>query len=113
MTDHNHHRVSPEGRSIGFQTARLVEPMVKDMVRRGSPDDRCKSCAGIWGTVPNGCLQTQADFIKAVSECVPFLCHVKVGETCFAWVAARLALGMKKADAPWEFSPPDDPKDAP
>jgi hypothetical protein len=114
-TDHS--RVTPEGRAAGFCTARLVEPAVADLVRQGEPDERCKSCAGTWGTVPNGCQQTQLDFIKAVAENVPFLCHQhnRKGWPCHAWYAARVAI--RKADkhhgkslqvqVPWDFSPPD------
>lgn len=113
----DHSRVTPEGRAAGFSTARLVEPAVADLVRQGEPDERCKSCAGTWGTVPNGCQQTQLDFIKAVAENVPFLCHQhnRHGMPCHAWYATRVAI--KRADkhhgktlavkAPWDFSPPD------
>lgn len=113
----DHSRVTPEGRALGFQTARLVEPAVADLARQGEPDERCKSCAGSVGTVPNGCLQTQMDFLKAVAENVPFLCHQhdRKGWPCHAWFAARVAI--RAADkqrgqpltvsVPWEFSPPD------
>ena len=105
----DHSRVTPEGRLLGFQTARLVEPAIAQLVREGEPDERCKSCAGVYGTVPNGCLQTQADFTKAIMEDVPFLCHQadRKGWPCHAWFAARVAMKGKTAAAPWEFSPPD------
>ena len=110
----DHHRVTPDGRAAGFQTAMLVEPVVQRLVHEGEPDERCTSCAGTYGTVPNGCLQTQADLIKAISEGVPFGCHVKKGATCHAWYAGRVALGGKVELAPWAFSPPDEPtKEAP
>lgn len=105
---HDHHRVSPDGRAIGFETCILIEPVVQRLVREGEPDDRCVSCAGRYGTVPNGCVQTQADFIKAASEAVPFLCHVKKGQTCHAWYAARIALKGRTELMPWDFSAPDD-----
>lgn len=105
---HDHHRVTPEGRIAGFENCRLIEPIVQKLAREGEPDDRCVSCAGRYGTVPNGCLQTQADFIKAVCEDVPFLCHVKKGWPCHAWFAARVALRGKTESVPWDFSPPDD-----
>lgn len=113
----DHSRVTPEGRAAGFSTARLVEPAVADLVRQGEPDERCKSCAGTLGTVPNGCAQTQLDFIKAAAEGVPFLCHQadRKRMPCHAWYAVRVAI--RKADkhrgtqltvkAPWDFSPPD------
>ena len=106
----DHSRVTPEGRTVGFQTARLTEPAVADLVDQGEPDERCKTCAGRYGTVPNGCLQTQGDFIKAVIEDVPFLCHQadRKGAICHAWYAARHASGGKTGTVPWEFSPPDE-----
>lgn len=115
----DHSRVTPEGRALGFQTARLVEPAVAEMVRQGEPDERCKSCAGIYGTVPNGCLQTQGDFIKAVIEDVPFLCHQadRRGHPCHAWFAARVSIRAAEkrhgrpvpvTKAPWAFSPEDE-----
>lgn len=68
--------------------------------------------------VPNGCLQTQLDFIKATAENVPFLCHQadRKGWPCHAWYAARVAMRAAEKHhgraldvrAPWEFSPPDE-----
>lgn len=106
MTEH--HRVSPEGRSSGFLVCMLVEPIIQDIVRAGGPDERCKSCAGLYGTVPNGCIQTQADFIKAGSEGLQFNCHVNIGKPCQAWIAMRIAHRGAKHPAEWEFSPPDE-----
>ena len=114
----DHHRVTPEGRLAGFNTARIIEPAVANLARQGEADERCKSCAGTYGTVPNGCLQTQLDLIKAIAENVPFLCHQhgRKGMPCHAWFAARVAIN--KADkrrgtklvvkVPYEFSPPDE-----
>jgi hypothetical protein len=107
--NYDHHRVTPEGRAIGFQTATLVEPTVQALARQGEADDRCKSCAGTYGTVPNGCLQTQSDLIKAITEGVPFGCHVNKGMVCHAWYAGRIALRGKVLPAAWDFSPPDEP----
>ena len=113
----DHSRVTPEGRLAGFNTARLVEPAVRELERQGEADERCKSCAGSYGTVPNGCLQTNLDFIKAVAEKVPFLCHQadRKGMPCHAWYALRVAVRAAEkrhskplaVTAPWEFSPPD------
>lgn len=66
MTDptKDHSRVSPEGRAIGAQWVRMVEPIIAHLVAEGEPDERCKSCAFRLGTVPNGCLQTQMTFSK-------------------------------------------------
>ncbi len=119
----DHSRVTPEGKAAGFQTARLVEPAIADLARQGEPDERCKSCAGTWGTVPNGCAQTQLDFIKAVAENVPFLCHQadRKGWPCHAWYAARVAITAADkrrgkpltVRAPWDFSPADPKDDTP
>lgn len=105
----DHTRVTPKGRLLGFQSARLVEPAVQQLVREGEPDERCKSCAGTYGTVPNGCLQTQMDFTKAVIEDVVFLCHSaeRKGWPCHAWFAARVHMGERKGSVPWEFSSSD------
>lgn len=113
----DHSRVTPEGRLLGFALVRLVEPAVQKLVKDGEPDERCKSCAGSYGTVPNGCVQTQMDFMKALVEDVPFLCHQadRKGWPCHAWYAGRVAIkaAEKRSGvplnmrAPWDFSPPD------
>jgi hypothetical protein len=115
----DHSRVTPEGRAAGFQMVRLIEPAVAELVRQGEPDERCKSCAGSLGTVPNGCPQTLGDFMKALIEDVPFLCHHadRKGWPCHAWYAGRVAIraAEKRRGAPlalkvpWAFSPPDEP----
>ena len=77
MTDptKDHKWVSPEGRAMGEQLVRVTEPRINALAAEGEPDERCKSCAFTSGTVPNGCLQTQMDALKAVVEKVPFNCH--------------------------------------
>lgn len=114
---HDHHRVTPEGRAAGEQLVRLTEPAIGRLACVGEPDERCKSCAFRLGTVPNGCLQTQLDALKAVVEDVPFLCHQadRKGWPCHGWFAARVAIkevetirGPLGMTCPWEFSPPDD-----
>jgi hypothetical protein len=117
-TDHS--RVSPEGRAMGEQQARMIRRALSELEREGEPDERCKSCAFREGTVPNGCLQTQMDVLKCVIEGVPFLCHQadRNGAACHGWFAARVALhraeqarGVKLGvtSCPWDFSPPDEP----
>lgn len=118
---HDHHRVSPEGRAIGEQQARMADGSIARLVAEGEPDERCKSCAFVRGTVPNGCLQTQMDALKAVVEGVPFLCHQadRKGWPCHGWYAARVALRRAEearghaltVACPWEFSPPDEAAD--
>ncbi|WP_159918025.1 hypothetical protein [Pantoea sp. 18069] len=113
MSD-DHHRVSPEGRALGDQMVRLVEPVIQHIAKLGDPDERCKSCAFRAGTVPNGCLQTQADALKAALEQKPFLCHVDHyadgrHKLCSGWLASQWgAIDRPVVACPWEFSPPDD-----
>jgi len=79
-------------------------------------DDMCPSCACRPGTVPNGCLQTQMDFLKAVVEGKPFLCHApNDGRMCAGWVRARaehvvcpMPPEVQALIAQWEFTPPDE-----
>lgn len=78
-------------------------------------DHMCKTCACQPGKVPNGCLQTQMDFLKAVVEGTPFLCHApNDGRMCAGWVRARAEVAANPLPpeicatiAKWEFSPPD------
>lgn len=115
----NRNRVTPEGKACGFQMVRLTEPAIAALAAEGEPDERCTSCAFRLGTVPNGCLQTQSDAMKAVIEGVPFLCHQhdRKEMPCHGWFAARVAIkraekarGTKlEVTCPWEFSPPDEP----
>lgn len=115
----DHNRVTPEGRAAGFQIVRLTEPAVAELERQGEPDERCKTCAFRLGTVPNGCIQTQLDALKAVLEDVPFMCHQRMERICHGWFAARVAVDRAelargtKLDmtCPWEFSPPDQETD--
>jgi hypothetical protein len=80
-------------------------------------DEMCKTCACKAGSVPNGCLQTQLDFLKSVTEGKPFLCHSpKDGRMCAGWVGARaqvVANPLPKEVSglldKWEYSPPDEP----
>lgn len=119
-----HHRVSPEGRTLGALAARLAElgrrlvdvaiagldvPMVRN--------EMCASCACRQGTVPNGCAQTQMDLLKSAVEGKPFLCHAPMdGRMCAGWVRVRaqivampLPLEAQAIVARWEYSPPDEP----
>ena len=113
----DHSRVSPEGRKLGEQMVRMTGPWIEHLAREGEADERCKSCAFRAGTVPNGCIQTQMDVLKAVVEDVPFQCHQadKKGLICHGWFAARYAInqsqkskGALELSCPWEFSPPDE-----
>lgn len=107
---HNVERIDPLGKDINAQTMRLfVQPGLDLLAKEGERDERCGTCAGRPGTVPAGCIQTQADFLKAVSEDVPFMCHAhetngKFDRVCHAWFAARWLMQGKTIPAPWPWS---------
>jgi hypothetical protein len=111
----NVERIDPLGISIQAQTMRLyVQPGLDDMAREGVPDTRCGTCAFREGTVPGGCVQTQADALKAILEDVPFMCHAheengKFTHICHGWLAARVHTGLDapvvKCPWPWSGSP--------
>lgn len=114
MNEREHNRVSPEGQRCGEQLSRLTDVEVGKLIAAGewTKDERCASCAFRYGTVPNGCLQTQADAFKAVMERKTFGCHVPGHSTgvCMGWFAAMQTKGGSKrqpVQMPWEFSPPD------
>ena len=111
-------RVTPEGRALGEQMARLAaKALAKQKLRFPKMADMCASCAFRPGTIPNGCPQTQMDALKAVMEEVPFLCHQsprddhgQYTELCVGWLASYSELslsGAPKIECPWSFSPPD------
>lgn len=118
-----HSRVTPEGLAMGKSTARLAElgrdrltEMGLDGVKGpGLRDEMCKTCACQLGSVPNGCLQTQMDFLKAAAEGRPFRCHSPLdGKLCAGWVRARAELVANPLPAQameliskWDYSPPD------
>lgn len=119
-----HSRVTPQGQAMGKSAARLAErgrALLADMGLGSVQAPRlraemCKTCACQPGSVPNGCLQTQLDFLKAAAEGTPFLCHSPMdGRMCAGWVRARAALVANPLPpqilavlAKHEFSPPDD-----
>jgi hypothetical protein len=119
-----HNRVTAEGQTMGKAAARLAELGRERLAELGLADvkgpglreDMCKTCACRPGTVPNGCLQTQMDFLKAAAEGRPFQCHSPLdGRLCAGWVRARAELVANPLPAQaleliarWEYSPPDD-----
>lgn len=117
----DHMRVSPEGRVLGERMASLADRALVVLAAEGESDERCKSCAFTAGTVPNGCLQTQMDVMKAVVENVPFNCHQadRKGWPCHGWYAVRAVINVTEkakgalldqvGPCPWDFSPPDQP----
>jgi hypothetical protein len=112
-TKPQHNRVSPEGKNLGKQLARLCDRQAEQFIVDGEweKDERCDSCAFRHGTVPNGCLQTQLDALKSVLEHEPFFCHVeqpKGSHVCSGWFASVQAVKNKpKVICPWPYSPPD------
>lgn len=119
-----HSRVTPQGQAMGASAARLAEQGRAMLAEMGLSEvqaprlraEMCKTCACQPGSVPNGCLQTQLDFLKAAAEGTPFLCHAPMdGRMCAGWVRARAVLADNPLPAPLmallakhEFSPPDD-----
>ena len=78
--------------------------------------DMCKSCACKPNTVPNGCLPTQLDFLKSVSEGKGFFCHAPHdGRICAGWVSVRAEIVANPLPkqalallAKWKYSPPNE-----
>lgn len=117
-------RVTPQGKAMGKSAARLADIGLARLQSLGLADvsapmlrdEMCKSCACRPGTVPNGCLQTQMDFLKAVHEGKPFRCHAPMdGKMCAGWVRARaevvenpLPRQVVELLDKWEYSPPDE-----
>ena len=119
-----HSRVTPQGRAMGKNAARLAELGRARLVELGLDGlngpglrgEMCKSCACQPGSVPNGCLQTQMDFMKSVHEGKPFRCHAPMdGKICAGWIRARAEV-MARPLPPqavelldkWEYSPLDE-----
>ena len=117
-------RVTPQGQAMGKNATRLAALGLQRLQAAGLADveapmlrkEMCKTCACQPNTVPNGCLQTQLDFLKAAVEGTPFRCHAPMdGRMCAGWVRARAELvanplpaeAMKLIEK-WEYSPPDE-----
>jgi hypothetical protein len=116
-----HSRVTPKGVAMGKNAARLAElglKRLKDLGLDGLEvpmlrNEMCKTCACRSGVVPNGCLQTQLDFLKSAHEGRPFLCHApKDGKMCAGWVRVRAELVANPLPAEavalldkWKYSP--------
>lgn len=118
-----HSRVTPQGKAMGKNAARMAElgqARLESLGLDGAQapmlrSEMCKSCACQPGSVPNGCLQTQLDFLKSVHEGKPFRCHAPMdGKICAGWVRARAELVENPLPPEavallnkWEYSPPD------
>lgn len=123
-----HHRVTPQGKAMGRNAARLSELGRKRLEAVGLAgvkhpsirDGMCKSCACKLNSVPNGCLQTQLDFLKAVVEGKKFLCHAPSdGTVCAGWINVRAEIVANPLPPKaleliekWEYSPPDESEKA-
>ena len=119
-----HNRVTLQGQAMGRNATRLAALGAKLLEAQGlagvkAPrlrETMCKTCACQPGSVPNGCLQTQMDFLKAAAEGTPFMCHSPHdGRMCAGWVRARAQLVANPLPpeamallAKYEFSPPDE-----
>jgi len=120
MSREPHSRVTPRGLAMGANAARLAGLGLKRLKDLGLDDakapmlrnEMCKTCACRPGVVPNGCLQTQLDFLKSAHEGKPFLCHSpKDGKMCAGWVRVRAELVANPLQAEavalldkWEYS---------
>lgn len=123
MTKKDHSRVCETGKKLGKLTARMVELGRMQLASQGllninmrfMRDEMCTTCACRRSTVPNGCLQTQMDFLKAVIDGKKFLCHAPLdGKMCAGYIAARahyvanpLPAQIVTMVSEWEYSPPD------
>lgn len=119
-----HSRVTPQGQAMGKNAARMAELGRARLAALGLDGvqapmmraEMCKSCACQPGSVPNGCLQTQLDFLKSVHEGKPFRCHAPMdGKICAGWTRARAELVARPLPpqivellGKWEYSPPDE-----
>jgi hypothetical protein len=97
-------RITIEGQLLGSKLLNLAESKIPQLIAEDEPDERCTTCAFRKDTVPNGCIQTVMDALKAVSEGKPFMCHSKHDFICHGYYAARLAVGNKIVKTPWEYS---------
>lgn len=119
----SHSRVTPKGQAMGKNASRLAELGLIRLQQIGldalrAPmlrDEMCKTCACRLGVVPNGCLQTQLDFLKSAAEGQPFFCHAPDdGRICAGWVRVRAELVANPLPAEaiellakWEYTTAD------
>ena len=114
-------RVSAEGLALGKLSARLANQGAARLQALGlnevqAPmlrENMCKTCACRPGSVPNGCLQTQMDLLKAAHEGLPFRCHSPAdGRICTGWLHVRAEIAQAPLPSEiirlleqWEYSP--------
>jgi hypothetical protein len=104
-----HRRVTPEGRALGEQMAKLFDIAERRLGNMADPDERCVTCAFRAGTVPNGCAQTQLDISKCLAEAIPFYCHQRQGQMCHGWMTSHIGLHdiLPPIECDYPLSPPD------
>lgn len=101
-------RPCKEGKLLGAELARLTDHAERKQLEKfPNMKVRCRTCAFRLGTVPNGCVETVMDALKATMEQVPFMCHESVWnhDPCMGWVVAASAVTNSiPLPTPWEFS---------
>lgn len=101
---------------LGKTMAKFADAGFRLLAPIGVQDTRCSSCAFRLGTVPNGCIQTQLDTLKAITEGGQFLCHApQDGRLCAGYVACRafaarypLPPEFRAFTEKYPYSPPDE-----
>lgn len=104
-------RVTPLGKELGENLARLVQHGIDVLAVDGEPDVRCKTCAFRAGTIANGCIQTLADAVKCVMQGDrDFMCHqdTSLKTLCHGYVAWRLICNGTHTTVPWDYSPDEE-----
>lgn len=87
--------VTPEGRELGAELARLCDGEAE----RTGKDGRCVTCAFRAGDhLANGSAETLMTAFKCVAEREPFWCH-EVDEPCKGWLLMRF---QEPVEMPWE-----------
>lgn len=77
-------RISEQSTRTGAELARIAAVGQQILAARGVElPEMCRTCALREGTIPNRCVDTQADVLKAVLEGGRFLCHEPRGELVF------------------------------
>lgn len=88
---------TPGGRALGREIARLADKAEAEQTKQfPNMARRCRDCAALLGTRPNGCEETLMDFVKCTIECEPFLCHIRTdGEPNQLCIGFVLLMGNK------------------
>lgn len=108
-------RISDCGLRIGKVTRSFSEKGQQILDTENEEYNLCKTCAFRKDSVPNGCVQTQMDILKALKEKDSFYCHDtrRKHEVCDGFFAALLLLTRhphihnKIPEANYPYSDPD------